>query len=124
MTDRKRPALVAAGAIGAAGVGFGAFGAHGLGDNLGDEAAAWFATATAYALPHAAAAAALALANLNRAAWAMIIGVVLFSGSLYALALSSLGGAPLRALGMITPLGGVFMLVGWMLMIGAGLRRH
>ena len=51
------------------------------------------------------------------AAWAFLVGVLLFSGSLYALVLSGI-----RVLGAITPIGGVAFLVGWLCLVMAGLR--
>ena len=52
------------------------------------------------------------------AAWLFAIGIIIFSGSLYALALTDL-----RWLGAITPIGGVCFLAGWVSLIFAGLRR-
>jgi len=106
--------LAAAGLAGFFIVTLGAFGAHGLEGRLTVEARAWWETATVYGLVHAVAAMALALGDSapKRAAWAFLFGVILFSGSLYLMA----SGAP-RALGMITPIGGVSFLVGWALVI-------
>lgn len=106
-------------------VAFGAFGAHALKDRLSAEQAVWFEKAVHYQGLHALAvlAVALAAARAPSRAWrvaglAFVAGVVLFSGSLYAMAL----GAP-RALGMVTPLGGTAFLVGWAAMI-AGARAR
>jgi len=90
-------------------VTLGAFGAHGFGDQLTDEAKGWWRTASHYGLAHAVAALALALTKRHqRAVLAMCLGTILFSGSLYAMAL----GSP-RWFGAITPLGGVSFLLGW-----------
>lgn len=123
-----RALLIASGLIGFAGVAFGAFGAHGLGDQLSSEARGWWETASFYALVHAGPAIAIALsgarARLARlAGWAFALGALVFSGSLYALALTSLGGAPVRMLGAVTPFGGVSLLLGWALLIASGLAR-
>ncbi len=99
------------------GVAMGAFGAHGLKDRL--EAlgqAATFQTAAQYQMYCALALLAVGLLVLTGrsgtaasvAGWGLLIGSLIFSGSLYALALTGL-----RWLGAITPIGGVAMLVGW-----------
>ncbi len=96
-------------------VAAGAFGAHALRARLEPDLLTVFETAARYQMYHALAlfiAAWLALQEpciwAVRAGWCFIIGTVLFSGSLYALALSGV-----RALGAITPLGGVAFLAGW-----------
>jgi len=106
--------LALAAALGLSGVALGAFGAHGLRARLAAEGLATWQTAVHYHLLHAAAVLALALfgAATGRAvAWPaglMAAGVLLFSGSLYALAL----GGP-RWLGPVTPIGGLCFLAGW-----------
>ena len=93
------------------GVAFGAFGAHGVADPAAKE---WLKTGAQYQFVHALAAigAAVFLAHGARLArWApafFLAGTVLFSGSLYAMAL----GGP-RVLGAITPIGGLSFMVGW-----------
>jgi len=98
------------------GVAAGAFGAHALRSRLSSEMLAVFETAVRYQMYHALAllvtAAVIGRVGdarlLSIAGWSFITGVVLFSGSLYGLALSGTSG-----LGAITPLGGVAFLVGW-----------
>ena len=94
------------------GVALGAFGAHGLKEVLeaNGRMDTW-ETAVFYQLIHAVALFALpAVAQRSRApGWCFVIGMILFSGSLYALAL---GLAP-AVFGPVTPIGGVFFLVGW-----------
>ncbi len=103
---------------GLSGVAMGAFAAHALKGRLDDYALGIMQTATQYQLVHAVAMlAALPLLSgpgiLPRwALWAFACGVLLFSGSLYALALSGV-----RALGAITPLGGLLLLAGWGLLL-------
>ncbi|PQA89643.1 DUF423 domain-containing protein [Hyphococcus luteus] len=112
---------LAAGVLGFLAVALGAFGAHGLEGKLSPQAQDWWETATFYGLVHAVAAFSLALharPGLARAGWAFVIGAVVFSGSLYAMAL----GGP-RMLGMATPFGGVSFLVGWALAAIAGAKR-
>jgi uncharacterized membrane protein YgdD (TMEM256/DUF423 family) len=109
--------VFAAAAVGFLGVAFGAFGAHGLTD---PAAKGWMQTGAQYNLAHALAA--LLAACLPRpapgAAMAFIAGTLLFSGSLYAMAL----GGP-RLLGAVTPLGGVGFLTGWVLLAMAARRQ-
>ncbi len=112
---------LAAGLAGFLAVALGAFGAHGLEAILTGEAKAWWETATLYALTHAVAALALSVSGQTRfirGGWAFIVGAALFSGSLYAMAL----GAP-RMLGMVTPLGGVTLLAGWIMTMLAATKK-
>lgn len=97
--------------VGFLGVALGAFGAHGLKDILArQESTATWQTAVLYHLIHAVVLTFLAMGTpFRRGPWlCFLTGVVLFSGSLYGLALTGL-----RWLGPVTPLGGVFFLVGW-----------
>ncbi|MEM8935459.1 MAG: DUF423 domain-containing protein [Pseudomonadota bacterium] len=115
--------LIASALIGFVAVTLGAFGAHGLADRLGPEETGWWETATLYALVHAAVATAVALGARGgfigpASGWAFLIGVLIFSGTLYLMAL----GGP-RFLGAITPIGGLSFLVGWALVFIAGFRQ-
>ena len=99
----------------------GAFGAHGLKSRLGADALSVWQTAVQYHFWHALAL--LAVPQLTgtwakASGWLFVAGVVLFSGSLYALAL----GAP-RALGVVTPLGGLALILGWIALAVAAIRR-
>lgn len=117
--------VILAGLAGVTGVAAGAFGAHGLRDRLAPDMLAVWQTGALYHLLHAVAllaAAALAreAALARPAVWAGIAfstGIVLFSGSLYLLALTGT-----RILGAITPVGGVAFMVGWALLIWGGWR--
>ncbi len=104
-------------------VGLGAFGAHALANTLSQgSAASWWDTATLYGLVHSVAAFAIALAGpptLRKSGWAFMIGVWIFCGSLYAMAL----GAP-HWLGAITPIGGLAFLTGWGLAVLRAIRRE
>jgi uncharacterized membrane protein YgdD (TMEM256/DUF423 family) len=101
------------GLAGASAVAFGAFGAHALRGTLDDAALAIWHTGVEYHFWHAlalfAGAIGLPAGRARCTALALFgIGIVLFSGSLYALAL----GAP-RLVGVITPVGGVAFIAGW-----------
>lgn len=112
LDDRARSLLLVAALLGAAGVALGAFGAHGLRERLGADALGVWETAVRYHLVHAVALLALALSPnapaLRSAGWLFAAGILLFSGSLYALAL----GGP-RVLGPVTPIGGFALIAGW-----------
>lgn len=125
-----RSTLLAAAALGATGVALGAFGAHGLKAFLLERGMlnAW-ETAARYQLLHAAAllgaaawlrsAAGTGAKWIGRAAACWSVGVVLFSGSLYSLAL----GGP-NWLGPVTPLGGVAFMLGWVLVGFAAIAKE
>jgi len=101
-----------AGLAGALAVAFGAFGAHGLQGRVDDPhlLEVW-ETGARYHMYHALALLAVAVHPRppELAGWLFVAGILLFSGSLYAMTLS---GA--RWLGAITPLGGVAFIVGWL----------
>lgn len=97
------------------GVALGAFGAHALRSRLSAEQLAVFETGVRYQLVHALALVLVGIlmgrrpARLTRAAgWCFTLGIVLFSGSLYALTLTGT-----TAFGIVTPVGGLFFLAGW-----------
>jgi uncharacterized membrane protein YgdD (TMEM256/DUF423 family) len=122
--------LTASGISGFLAVALGAFGAHGLQARLADAAdgakrLSWWQTAAHYHLMHALALAVVAFAiahapQARYAGLAFVVGTLLFSGSLYVMAL----GGP-RWLGAVTPLGGAAFLVGWGVLVccGLALRR-
>ncbi len=110
--------LVAAGAINAAiAVAAGAFAAHALRERLEARALEIFETGARYQMYHALAMVFAGLLAARAPGWVFQAGIVLFSGSLYALALSGVKG-----LGAITPLGGVAFLAGWVWLASAVLR--
>ena len=97
------------------GVAAGAFGAHALQTRLSPERMATFEVAVRYQMYHALALLAVAWATTrwptsgaNAAGWLFVFGIVVFSGTVYGLAL----GGP-RWLGAITPIGGLSFLTGW-----------
>ena len=97
-------------------VALGAFAAHGLKSRLDAAMLAAFETGVRYHMYHALALLAVAWAAarwpgsaVNLSGWLFVAGIVLFSGSLYALSLSGV-----RWLGAITPIGGVAFLAGWL----------
>lgn len=110
-----------AGILGALGVGLGAFGAHGLRDHVADPAVIerWWKVGAQYHLIHAAALIGVAAhpSQPAVAGWSFLVGILLFSGSLYAMTLTNI-----TKLGMITPLGGLAFIVGWLALGFASVR--
>ena len=94
-------------------VALGAFGAHGLENIVSAQQLEWWHTATLYLFIHALGLLVVGLLirlkyTTQTTAWLLQIGIIIFSGSLYAMTL----GAP-RWFGAITPIGGVLMIAGW-----------
>ena len=100
-------------------VGLGAFGAHALKDRLSPDMLAIFEVGVRYHMYHALGLLAVAWgisrwpeSNLNAAGWAFIVGIVIFSGSLYILSITGV-----RWFGAITPIGGLALLIGWAILV-------
>ena len=92
-------------------VALGAFAAHGLKSRLTPDMLAVFETGVRYHVYHALALLALGAARgPDKAGWCFVAGIAVFSGSLYVLALTGE-----KRLGMITPIGGLLFIAGWVL---------
>lgn len=118
-----RSIAAAGAAFGFLGVLFGAFGAHALKDQLSLQSMAVYETGVHYQLIHAVALLAIGLlATKDRAltwvGWMMSVGIVLFSFSLYALAITGI-----RGIGAITPFGGVCFLTAWAVLFAWSIKR-
>ncbi len=112
---RNRFWLGAAAVNGLISVAMGAFAAHGLRDRLPAEALDWVRTGSTYEMWHALALIGVGILATGKpghglclAGGAFVVGCILFSGSLYLLALTGL-----RGFAFITPIGGVAFLIGW-----------
>jgi uncharacterized membrane protein YgdD (TMEM256/DUF423 family) len=112
----------------AAAVGLGAFGAHGLRDRLDAYSMSVYEKAVFYHFVHAlgilliaalARSAVITVGGQERSSWLLFLGIVLFSGSLYALAISGV-----RALGAVTPIGGVAFIAGWLVLVYDALQKR
>jgi len=109
------------GILGGLSVMFGAFGAHSLKERLTEKSLATFQTGVQYQFMHSIALILVGLLSLHfadehkkkieRPGWFFLAGIILFSGSLYSLALGGL-----RWLGPVTPLGGLCFMIGWVLL--------
>ena len=124
----NRSAIVTGAALAMLAVVLGAFAAHGLKQMLAPYELAIFETAARYQMYHAIALLIVGILAsmpqfstrwLQLAAIVFVLGIVLFSGSLYLLAISGI-----RWLGAITPLGGVAFILGWLLLIAAGFKQQ
>lgn len=108
-------------------VAIGAFAAHGLKGYLSVQAMGWMHTGVQYQMFHSIMICLLAMACmrwpgikiLKVAAICMLVGIVLFSGSLYLMALTQV-----KQLGIITPLGGIGFLLGWFVIMLASLKHQ
>ena len=110
--------LIAAAVLGFTGVALGAFGAHALREKMTPEQLSRFETAVRYQFYHAFAL--LGVSLLSRAwpgldfapaGWAFLSGVIVFSGTLYLIDLTGI-----RMFGAVTPVGGILLLAGWLLL--------
>ena len=115
--------LTLAAILGATGVAAGAFGAHGLESTLDAEAIEIWNTAVRYQMYHALALLGTAWLSTEHAStavtvagWSFFAGVAVFSGTLYALALTDI-----KWLGAVTPLGGLALIAGWIALLVASL---
>jgi len=117
--------------FGALSVALGAFGAHGLRETIPADSLAVFETGVRYQFYHVFALfmAAILGEKINRkwihySGYCFITGILLFSGSLYAItALKVTKAAGWGAVGILTPLGGLFLIAGWLLLFGGVLKK-
>lgn len=124
--------LSSAALLGALAVILGAFGAHGLKAIVPPETVSTFETGVRYHMYHVFALLATGLLSIHfpvpamrRAAQCFLVGILLFSGSLYLLTfLKATETVGLSKLGLITPIGGVFLVAGWLFLFWALLKRN
>ena len=117
----KRTQIIIAGTSGLLAVVFGAFGSHGLKDIIRSESLEIYKTGVLYHLIHSILLLVLAMngnVKYNHAFTIILAGIVLFSFSLYCYAITGFA-----VFAMITPFGGVSFLIGWILIIVAGLKE-
>ncbi len=117
--------FIAGSIFGFLGVALGAFAAHGLKAYMDAHLLVTFETGVRYQMYHTFALLVVALAyakwprkGLIASGWLFITGIILFSGSLYVLSLSGM-----RSFGMITPLGGIAFLAGWLCLAWSVLKK-
>jgi uncharacterized membrane protein YgdD (TMEM256/DUF423 family) len=114
--------IIISAVLGALGVAFGAFGAHGLKAILSPELLETYKTGVLYHLIHSVVLLALSLNtkyNLNTSYYFFFAGIILFSFSLYAYTLTNI-----IVFAMITPIGGISLIIGWIMIIVSVLKGN
>jgi uncharacterized membrane protein YgdD (TMEM256/DUF423 family) len=115
--------LITASVFGLLSIAFGAFGAHNLKDLISDEALQTFETGARYQMYHALVLLFVGSTTLiqqrtkKTLLYLIIFGVVLFSGSIYGLATNSLTNFDFKTVGFITPIGGLFLIISWRILL-------
>ncbi len=128
----SRSILSTAAILGALAVILGAFGAHGLKSLVPPESVSTFETGVRYHMYHVFALLATGLLSIQypvlpmkRAAQCFLVGMLLFSGSLYLLTLlKATDTVGLSSIGLITPIGGLFLVAGWLFLFWGLLKRN
>jgi uncharacterized membrane protein YgdD (TMEM256/DUF423 family) len=120
----SNPAYITVAALsGAIAVGLGAFGSHGLRHIVTPESLGVWKTAVEYQFIHTLALLFLALLPNNRAFlvtfWLWVLGIGLFSGSLYVMVITGQ-----RVLGVVTPVGGTMLILGWLVLAHRSMLHH
>jgi uncharacterized membrane protein YgdD (TMEM256/DUF423 family) len=126
-----KPALTSGALFAAIAVILGAFGAHALKQVLTPELLQTFETGVRYEFYHAFALLATGIIyaftpnkQLKLASTFFIIGILLFSGSLYALTMLKMNGAVgLGGVGILTPIGGLFFILGWLMLLMGVMKK-
>jgi len=115
--------LVSGSMIGLLAVILGAFAAHGLEKIVSQDAIETFQTGVRYQMYHAivllfvGSTTVLKMKTKKRIYYTMVFGVLFFSGSIYGLATNTLTGFDFTTIGFITPIGGLFLIISWGLML-------
>ena len=121
------PLITIAAINGLLAVGLGAFMSHSLEETISTELLTVFQTGVSYHMYHSLALLAVGVLShisprarlLKFSAYSFLLGIIFFSGSLYLLALTEL-----PMIGMITPIGGIFLIFGWIALCIFGTRKH
>ena len=124
--------LVAAAVLGALSVALGAFAAHGLKKIVSPDVLVTFETGVRYQFYHTFALLATGILleripgqSLTWAGYSFLVGIILFSGSLYLMVgLKAAQNAGLGAVGIITPIGGLFLITGWIFLLTGILKKN
>ncbi len=128
MNKMDKKIVITTAILGALTIGIGAFGAHGLKQLVSEEALATFETGVRYQLFHVVALLVLGMTTgISQATkkWVFrffVLGMLLFSGSIYALSLAEVLPFSVKFLGPVTPIGGLLFMLGW-LRIGYGVLK-
>jgi uncharacterized membrane protein YgdD (TMEM256/DUF423 family) len=115
--------LITASILGLLAVVLGAFAAHGLENKLDMGSIESFKTGVRYQMYHAilllfvANTSYLSTKSKNLICWLVLLGLILFSGSIYGLSTQGISGINFKSIGFITPIGGLLLLVSWLVML-------
>lgn len=115
--------LITGAIIGVLAIILGAFGAHGLKAHLSTESLQTFETGVRYQMYHALFLLFIGSTSLVKSGYKsvifylVIVGVLLFSGSIYGLATNTLTSFNFKSIGFVTPIGGLFLIVSWIVLI-------
>lgn len=115
--------LVAASLLGVIGIILGAFAAHGLKPKISQESLRVFETGVRYQMYHAlfllfiGSTRLLDVKSKNLLFYLVLVGVILFSGSIYGLSTNELSSFDFKAIGFVTPIGGLFLISAWLLLL-------
>jgi uncharacterized membrane protein YgdD (TMEM256/DUF423 family) len=115
--------LVVGSVLGLVALVLGAFAAHGLKESINNGAIETFQTGVRYQMYHAivllfaGSTSYLKIKTKTRMFYLVIVGVLLFSGSIYGLATNTLTDFDFKSIGFVTPIGGLFLIISWVLML-------
>lgn len=107
---------------------FGAFGAHGLKELISEESINTFETGVRYQMYHAllllfvGIASFLSSKSKKTIFYLVVIGVIFFSGSIYGLATNNLTGFDFKSIALITPVGGLLMILSWLVLLNGTIK--
>lgn len=127
-TAMERKILITAALVAVVAIALGAFGAHALKERLDVQQLATFETGVRYQMYHAlfllfvGSTSVIGAVAKKRIFYATMIGILLFSVSIYVLATQSITGINFRPLGIVTPVGGLLLLTGWLILVRELLR--
>lgn len=128
MSKFDKKIVITASILGAISIAFGAFGAHGLKEFVNEQTIDSFNTGVRYQMYHAIVLLILGLSSMiptktkKQVYWSFLIGIVLFSGSIYLLSMKEILSIKVSFIGLITPIGGLLFIWGWVC-LGHGIYK-
>lgn len=124
----NRPILITAAVLGIIAIALGALGAHGLKELISVEAQQTFETGVRYQMYHAlmllfvGGTAFISEKSKKTIYFSVLLGIVLFSGSIYGLSTMSITEINFKTIGFVTPIGGLLLIIGWIVMLVSFLK--
>jgi uncharacterized membrane protein YgdD (TMEM256/DUF423 family) len=126
----NRTILLTAAILGVTSIIFGAFGAHGLKALISPESVQTFETGVRYQMYHAlfllfvGSTTYISVKSKTKIFYLVVVGVLFFSGSIYGLSTNVLTGFDFKTIGIITPVGGLLLIVAWVLVFIDFLKKQ